>query len=755
MMKKYQENVVEEVNEYLNECKIFNSPRRGFVSKTERPYINTYSKIPFICVKIPTGGGKTFVACNVINSIYDIYLKDKLNKGIILWFVPSDAIKSQTINKLKDKNNFHRKAIDDYFDNKVRIYSNEEALRIRKSDVDNNVCIIIASIDSFRKEKRIQNKYKVYQDNGTLLNFFENIDENADLEKDKGGIVNSLANVIRLCNPLIVIDEGHRTKTELSEDILKDLNPSFIIEFTATPRKGSNIISEVSSLELKQEEMVKLPIVLESVSQWENAVNRGVNQRNELEKLSKKQKKEYIRPIALLQAEQEKESDKKITVAKLKEFLIKDKGIPEEHIAIKTSKHNELENLNLLSKSCKIRYIITVKALAEGWDCPFAYVLISVANIGAKVSVEQIIGRIMRLPYVKLKSQRELNRSFIFTSAKNFREAAKQIISALERNGYQKEDLISHTETKKTSNYEVNKRIKEDFFVPMMSVNGELLQFSDLIGSDFKLSQQEINVDGFESFYDSDGRLIIDITDENKWLEGRQTILNITYHDKNFSELELITWLDKKLRFVELDKKDKRKFISGAIKKQLDKCSLSELSVNRFVFKDFLKRKINEIIQNYTKKRFDELYKKGKFSLHKFEPFPPKIEISKKVNEKFKNNYYEELDPVNKEELEFLRRLDTELFDNMKFWIRSREKKDPFYIQGWRKNKFYPDFVALTKKGNVVVIEWKGMDRVSNEDTKYKVKLGELYSSLGKGKIYFFLAHVENIEEVLNKIKNL
>ncbi|MFA5303211.1 MAG: DEAD/DEAH box helicase family protein [Candidatus Nanoarchaeia archaeon] len=753
MMKKYQEKVVEDFREFLIKCMYHNSPKLAFFDMTNKNYNQIYGNVPFVCIKIPTGGGKTYVACNMIPRLYDIYLKDKLDKGIIIWFVPSDAIKSQTINKLKNKNDFHRKIFDEYFLNKIRIFSNEEALNIRKSDVENNICIIIASIDSFRKEKSIQNKYKVYQENGALLNFFENLDNFDKLEKDESGVINSLANVIRMNNPLIVIDEGHRAKTELSEDIVKDLNPSFIIEFTATPRVGSNILCEVSSLDLKQEKMVKIPIVLENISQWENAINRGVIKRNELEELSKKEN-EYIRPIVLLQAQSDKGKDNDVTVEKIKTFLITEKKIPEEQIAIKTSKFNQLENINLFSKSCKIRYIITINALAEGWDCSFAYILISVANLGSRVSVEQIIGRILRLPNVKEKKQEDLNRSYVFSSSKNFNEAADEVIKGLINNGYQKEDLISSNAPKKLSPYEVKKVVKQNFSMPLISLNGDLLQFSDLIGKDFILSKFKTNFDDFESFYDNDGRILIDIDEKSKWLRDRQTILKVTYSDKNFSELELLNWLDKKLRFIMLDREDKRKFVSNVIKYQLSKQSLSQLSINRFVFKEFLQLKINEIIEDYTKQIFEELYKKGKISIKSYENFPDIIEISNKINEKFKKNYYEELETINKEELDFIRRLDTEMLENLEFWIRIKEK-GIFYLQGWKPNKFYPDFIALTKKGNILIIEWKGMDRISNDDTKYKAKLGELYESLGKGKVHFFLACLDNIEETLKKIKNL
>lgn len=755
-LKKYQQSAIDKLKDYLTGIEVAGQ-KYAFMGETDRPYHgDTFGDSPFICIKIPTGGGKTLVGCHMVNEIMQSLLKHKMDKGIVMWFVPSEAIKSQTLKKFKDRNDWHRQVLDESFQNSIRIFSNEEALRIRKEDVQENLCIIISSLEAFRKEKSLQKKYKVYQENGALLSHFENLGDNDDLEKDEEGtIVNSLANVIRISNPLIVIDEGHKTKTELSIDFLNSLNPSFVIEFTATPRTGSNILVDISATELKNEEMVKIPLVLESAAQWQNSIARGLDRRNELEKEAKKNKGEYIRPIALIQAQPKSKTQKKVTVDEIKEYLISTK-ISEDEIAIKTSKRNDLDGVNLFSKKCKIRYIITVSALAEGWDCSFAYVLISVANVGAKIAVEQIIGRIIRMPYAKRKKNEELNRSYIFASAKNFNEAAGNIITGLEKNGYSKLDLIGTSSSGKAADdpKEVKRAVKKDFSVPMMSLNNEKLTFEELIGEDFELAKQKAEF-GFEIHYDNDGRAIIDIEDDNKWHKGRQQLLHLTYKDKNFSEKELVQWLDKKLRFTLLEKSDKVKFIEKAVNYQLKKKSLADLSVNRFLFQNRLNEVINAILSGYAKKRFDSFVAKKKIATKNFEAFPETITLKQEIPQDFNKNYYDKIDKLNKEELNFVERLDLDTLPNIEFWVRNREKQDPFYIQGWKKGKFYPDFVALTKKGNIVALEWKGEDRISNEDTGYKVGIADEWVKLGKGKLHFSLVHNGNVEEKLNELKKL
>jgi len=752
-LKRYQKNSLETLENFLGELKKVGL-KYAFMGITETPYkAEAFGEVPFVCIKIPTGGGKTLVGCHAVEKIMSKALQDKMDRGVVLWFTPSEAIKTQTLKKLKDRKDPHRQILDEAYDNHVRVFSNEEALAIRKADVSDNLCIIVASFAAFNKKKQKQGKYKVYQENGALMDHFENIEEPAYLERDEEGtVINSLANTIRLNNPIVVIDEGHKATSDLSLETINGLNPAFVVEYTATPLKESNILVEVHASELKDEQMVKIPIVLESAAQWQNALTNGIEKRIELEKVAKKIKNEYIRPIALLQAQPKSSVSKTVTVEEIKAFLLERK-IPEEEIAIKTSDKNDLEGVNLFSKACKIRYIITVNALAEGWDCAFAYVLVSVANLGSKIAVEQIIGRIIRMPNAKRKADEDFNRSYVFASARNFNEAANQIISGLEDNGYSRADIVSAEKKDAVYELEAKKAVSGNLKVPLMALDEDKLTFEDLIGGDFELAKQDPKFD-FEVHYDSDGRAIIDIQKDDAWTRGKQTSLKLRYSDKNLTKEELVQWLDKKLRFTILEKSDKVRFLDKAIDYQLKTHSLAELSVNRFVLADRLSQHIESVLEAYAKTQFDAKMKAKKISTKPFEAFPDTITLKRAVPQEFNRNYYEKIDKLNKEEHEFVQRLDLDTLANIKYWVRSREKVDPFFIQGWKKGKFYPDFVAVTKKGAIIALEWKGGDRVSNEDTAYKIEIGELWAKLGKDQ-HFFLVHTGNVEEVLGEIKKL
>lgn len=752
--KKYQSSAIEKLEIFLKELRKV-GPKYAFMGITQEPYNSDFfGEVPFVCIKIPTGGGKTLVGCHAVQKIMSTALQNKLDRGIVMWFTPSEAIKSQTLKKFKDRKDWHRRVLDDAFDNNVKVFSNEEALSISKADIAGNLCIVISSLDAFRKDKSLQKKYKVYQENGALLEHSQNIGEPDFLEKDsEETIINSLANVVRLSSPLIVVDEGHKTHSPLSIVFLKELNPSFIIEYTATPRSGSNILVNIHSSELKSEEMVKIPIVLQSATQWEKSIEEGIRKRGDLEKDAKKLGGEYIRPIALIQAQPQSKVTNNVTVEHIKNFLLEMK-IDLDEIAIKTSEKNEIEGIDLFSRKCKIRYIITVSALAEGWDCSFAYVLISVANLGAKIAVEQIIGRIIRMPNAHKKNLEAFNRSYVFASARNFNEAAGQIISGLEDNGYSRFDFVNGEEKDQDYPLEVSKAIKADLRAPLVAFEDTKLSFEDLIGEEFELAKQDHEFD-FDIHYDNDGRAIIDIKDNDEWIRGAQLSLNLGYEDRHYTKEELIQWLDKKLRLPLLEKSDKVAFLNKAIDYQLGKRTLTELSVNRYLLLDKLSSVIDRLLEKYAKNNFELLLKRKIISVKPFEAFPETITLKQIVPQEFNKNLYKNIDKLNKEEQSFVDRLDLDTLPNIKFWVRNREKIDPFYIQGWKKGKFYPDFIAVTNRDNIIALEWKGEDRVSNEDTKYKEEIAKVWEDLGNGKLHFFLVHNGNIEEVLTKIKSL
>jgi len=761
-LKKYQRKTLNELLGYIAEMKKYDAGKAAglaFMIQTGKQYnwLPEIGNSPFICIKVPTAGGKTLIAVYAVGLILKEFLSEKNDRGLVMWFVPSDAIKVQTINNLRNKNHPYREVLDKRFNNAVKLFDLSEAKSIKKNDLIDNICIIISTLSAFRRTDK--EWLKVYQDNGNLMEHFEglNSDDFSFLDKDKSGEIKySLSNVIKLHNPLIIADEGHRVQTPLSYEMLKDINPSFVLEFTATPKGQSNVLVNILARELKEEKMIKMPIFLANKMPWQETIYEGIEKRNNLEKITKKNKEIYIRPIMLIQTEQEKENRNRVYVERIRQFLINDAKIPSQEIAIQTSKTKDLPDLDtLLSKKCPIRYIITVNALREGWDCPFAYILVSVSNLGARIAVEQTIGRIMRLPYAKEQNNTALNFAYIFASTRNFSQTSEMVIKGLQENGY--EDVVPVKSGVSIIKNEFQKKISDkNIIVPYTNIREDatfrkLDYVGDLIGNEPVLETKNVDID-FQIIDDS--RIVkIDIGQDDQLLRETVGKLGLVSHYKDFTKDDLLLWFQKKIQRSFISMEEMKNYLKKIIDGLLEKYKLSQLSVHRYKIKEATEKQINQIIDNVTTQKFNKLAEKG-LIITKGEGFvfPDKIELLSLCPDSFKKHLYEKAEKMNKEELDLAYRIDG--LSNIFWWFRNPENNG-FYIQGWLKNKFYPDFIMKTKKGNYFVLEYKGEHLMGSEETDYKKAIGQNWERLSSSKYYFELVDKKNVDKIIDKISKL
>ena len=121
----------------------------------------------------------------------------------------------------------------------------------------------------------------------------------------------------------------------------------------------------------------------------------------------------------------------------LRTRLTVDFGVPKDQIKIATGKLDELPSADeIKSPKCPVRIIITVQKLREGWDCPFAYVLCSLRETRSATAIEQIVGRVLRLPGAKDKQNPDLNCAYAFSVSDNIHEVLAELRDALEGNGF-------------------------------------------------------------------------------------------------------------------------------------------------------------------------------------------------------------------------------------------------------------------------------------------------------------------------------
>lgn len=762
-LKRYQVEALKRLRSYIHRIlddSTYEAPHdHAFYEMTGLPYHDHGIGVPHVCVQMPTGGGKTLVACHALNIIHSDYLKLASDHGLVVWLVPTDAILTQTINSLKNPKHLYRQALDMYF-KRVLILDVDSAMRLTKTEINNNFCIIVSTYATFRIDDAKHDLRKVFRENGFLMEHFVTHGTFPIFYQNNIIEYPSLANLIKICHPVVVVDEGHNTQTNLSYEMIRNFEPSFVIEYTATPRsvagKESNVLIKVGSSQLKSEEMIKIPMQHHNYPNWENALCQGVAQRNLLEKLSKKEEKvtgEYIRPIALIQAELDIEQSEKIHVKKIYEYLTTTLNIPKNQIAIKTANRDDLKNQNLYLKNNQIRYIITVKALAEGWDNTFAYVLISVANVGSPTGAKQIIGRILRLPSQQLKKTPDLNFSYIYTSSQKFNETIKQLELGLVDNGYETTDIISG-EISQSVTHDLKQHFSDDVKLPCISVIGERthrLDFdTDLIGDSFILSDKEtLNKLATAS---QSGVATYDISDNNIKIV-RQTMLESNNRLVDTpTEDSLVAILEQKIRRRRYQQNDLREYLHLTIKHLFKHHGLLDLYNNISFLITEIDNQINNLENYHAITIFNKLLA-SKQLICEFFNLPKTFSIPDVDSHIYSKHLYDKTPAMNSEELDLARQIDS--LRNIKWWFRNPENNAAgFYIQGWENHKFYPDFIIKTTS-LYFIVEYKGDQLLTTDDTKYKIKLGNLLAKLAGDNYKFKLVHSNNINQFISELSKL
>ncbi|EJC6793048.1 DEAD/DEAH box helicase family protein [Vibrio parahaemolyticus] len=433
------------------------------------PYVTRFDgldrPIPNVCLKVPTGGGKTLLGVAAVERLQTDFFAQQT--GMVLWVVPSDAIYKQTWKQLANREHPYRQMLERASGGRVKMLEKNDAFT--KRDTDENLCVMLLMLQSSARESK--EKLRMFKDSGRFTSFFpveddtkaneallnriRNLDPNdlSDygwLEGIAPGTVSikqSLGNVLRIIRPVIIVDEGHKAYSETARETLCGFNPKFILELSATPNANgkhhSNVLVNVSGQALKDEQMIKLPINLinEDKSDWKHTLSLAHAKLAELERDAGQLQNEtgrYIRPIMLIRVERTGKDQRDsafVHAEDAREYLMDKLGVNENEIRLKTSDKDELGDDDLLSETCPVKYIITKDALREGWDCPFAYVLTVLSKMTAKTAITQMIGRVLRQPHARLTQKPSLDECYVYTFDQDVMEAVAGVKQGLEEEG--------------------------------------------------------------------------------------------------------------------------------------------------------------------------------------------------------------------------------------------------------------------------------------------------------------------------------
>ncbi len=852
-LKHYQEKVLKELKEYLSiltefkakhqkalefdadMAKDYDFPKCTFTQATNKTIYHSktnglHEPLPDVYFKVPTGGGKTLLACHSIDLIYKTFLQKQT--GLVLWIVPSTQIYRQTISALKNREHPYRQILD--ISSGGRTLIKEKTEMFNRLDVDEHLVILMLMLPSANRQNK--ETLKVFRDAGgytdffpaednypaqeTLLKHIPNLDcfgNNPSFGGAWGGfqIKTSLGNTLKLLKPLIIMDEGHRAYAENARNTIRNFNPSFILELSATPPPNSNELVRITGRELHEEEMIKLDIHLinKTTLDWRDTMLASLQKRNELEKKAKEYEAntgKYIRPSCLIQVERtgkdQRDDSRYIHSEQVKEFLIKNCNVPAEHIAIKTSDKDDIEGIDLFAPDCEIRYIITKQALQEGWDFSFAYILTILTNPSSATGITQLVGRILRQPFTQKTKIKLLDECYVFTFRQNASALVKEIKHGLESEGlgdiagrivsdegaYDNE-LFKEFEIEYRPGF---KKFEGKIYLPKFviqennswrdinfdadilgAINWESLSLNEVqnitLNPDYRVREIDLTIGYPEEKWDeitqrgverNPGTLEIDETFlarqisniiPNPWIAYRLGDEALKMLKAKYATHENITIVES--NFV---------FIIEELKKVLEK---ERDRLAEEVFRDLI---------NSKKLHFFLVSDKGGFLLPHRIKVKSNRQITRGDGSQIQQSLFDKVPKENLNELEYQVAIYLDEQEKLLWWYRNMSRQD-YHIQGWKRNKIYPDFIAasisssLKEKGawdeadydTVYVLETKGIHLKDNPDTTYKKDVFKLCSDLGTKKAWKelfnefpnhdFEFQVINGDEWQNKINQL
>lgn len=390
--------------DHLNNDRMLPSLRDQQNTAHVAPYLSRHDglqrSIPNICLKVPTGGGKTLLAVCTLERIHADYVKSQT--GFILWVVPSDAIYRQTWKQLANREHPYRQLLERASDGRVKVLEKGDAFT--QLDIKGQLCVMLLMLPSAARKSK--ETLRLFRDSGRFMSFFPlEDDSNANMQlfntvpnldvndlSTQGWMVGiapgaisikqSLGNVLRLVRPVVIIDEGHKAYSDTARATLCGFNPRFMVELSATPNTNgkhqSNILVNVPGTALKDEEMIKLPInvINEEQGGWKHTLTLAHAKLNELNQeatLFHAESGRYIRPILLVRVERtgkEQRESSFVHAEDAREYLIEKLGVHAEEIRLKTSENDELGGEDLLTDICPVRYIITKDACGKAGTAP-------------------------------------------------------------------------------------------------------------------------------------------------------------------------------------------------------------------------------------------------------------------------------------------------------------------------------------------------------------------------------------------------
>ena len=742
--------------------------------------------LPCFCLKIPTGGGKTLLATKVIDLVNTYYRRRQT--GLVLWIVPTTQIYNQTLRALKDRDHPYRQQLDIASAGKTLVL--EKNSGFGPQDVRERLCVLLLMLPSANRATKDQ--LRMFRDSGGFDRFFPPDDDasahakllsevpNLDTFQSTSGVwgrhaKTSLGNTLRLLQPLIILDEGHKAYSRNAKATLEGFNPCMIVELSATPPREANVLVEITGQARNAEQMIKLDLHIQnkaSVS-WQDTLLAAIEHRQALEAQAREHEAQtgiYIRPICLVQVERTGKEQRQagfIHAEDVREYLLRHPALSAEQVAVKTSQRDELKEVDeaggLLARDCPIRFIITKQALQEGWDCSFAYVLAILTKPSSKSALTQLVGRILRQPYAAKPHVAALDESYVFCFQRRGNDLLEEV-----RKGFGLEGLQG-----------LEGRIKAGDEGPR---SGDVV--TALQREAFRAAARHLVLPTFMIRDGRQWRLVhyeTDILSRVPWDEvDVSPLFNLPLEAGENQDLALRAGLDFEPLFADSATGSATPGGDGTVDYYFAAGHLLDAMPNPWRGAEAARRVFNALLENHPNEKvaantlfvLEELRKQLESERDRlsrqvfanlleagtmrfvvvtddlqFNRLPVQIEspaTERQANREDGSQYQRSLfERTGEGDLNGLENKVATYLDRQArlfFWYRNRARKD-YYVQGWKPRRIYADFILTLRQDElntddefhqVFVVETKGVHLKDSADTAYKRSVFDICSQHAK-----------------------
>ena len=663
-----------------------------------------------LIVKSPTGSGKTIILLDFIEK----YINIKTEKICFVWLTPgSGDLEEQSKNKMnKHLPNFISKDIDDI---------------LNEGFEDNDVCFI--------NWERVTKRGNVAIAESERKNLFEHI---------------SKAHRSQI-NFILIIDEEHSNNTSRASNIIDAFSPIYTIRVSATAQR--NQLHDFYQID--ENRVINSGLITKSLYINENLNETRIEDENKvlidlaLEKrnlISEEYSKinEDINPLIIIQFPNESPE----LIESIEEILL-EKGITYDNgfLAIRMSdNHCNFENIE--ENDNIVQVLLIKQAVATGWDCPRAKILIKLReNMDEQFEI-QTLGRLRRMPKAKHYDNPILDNAYLYTFDERYANEVRQSIefSYLVKRIFLKEEF---------SNFTLTKQLRNLDYVGV----GERETYENLYKFLIEKYCLEGNFDANIITFESKGYkfgegiqrdVVIDqIYETDQLLSNEDLIRKRMYFDININQhsITLMQTIDSFKSIIGLNY-EKTKLILERLFRNNNRYQKKLISLNTeeyysFIInnKDNLKTEFREFMSEKTKQ--EEFVVNAKTAVFKF----PEQEIFKYSKERdieilTKNVYKDYSDDCL---VEGIRSKSERLFerfcqnnDNIKWFYKNGDSGQTYfsvvYLDGFRnQHLFYADYILSTIDDKIWIIETKGgesqgIDRNIDINVKNKFNAFKYYA---------------------------